>query len=329
VSDPEAGEAGREISLSLPGRVSIREVGPRDGLQIEQPISLESKLALLGALVDAGSRRIEATAFVSPRAVPSMADAAEVAAALRCWPTVRWSALVASIGGTHRALAAGITELEYVVSAADGHSRANTRRDTAAAVADVAPIAEDVHRAGGACEVIIATAWDCPFDGPTPAERVLKVAARAVDAGADALCLADTIGTATPLRVVELVERVRAQHPGMPVGLHIHNTRGAGLASIFAAMQIGVVDIDASIGGLGGCPFAPGASGNVATEELAYLCRDMGVDTGLELAGLITAARLAQQAVGRPLSSGVLKAGDRPRPRGTPGTPQRQLPDSE
>jgi hydroxymethylglutaryl-CoA lyase len=301
--------------MPWPARINLREVGPRDGLQIERPISLQAKLELLDALVGAGLRRIEATAFVSQRAVPSMADAAQVAAALPRWPSVRWSALVASLSGARRALEAGVRELEYVVSAADGHSRANARRDTAEALADVAAIANAVHDAGGICEVIIATAWDCPFDGPTPAGRVLRIAAETIDLGADALCLADTIGTATPLRVVELLQLERAQHPAVPLGLHMHNTRGAGLASILAAMQIGIADFDASIGGLGGCPFAPGASGNVATEELAYMCRDMGIDTGADLDGLISAARVAQRAVGHPLDSGVLKAGDRQRER--------------
>jgi hydroxymethylglutaryl-CoA lyase len=202
-------------------------------------------------------------------------------------------------------------DLEYVVSAADGHSRANVRRATKDALAEVSTIADAVHDVGGTCEVIVATAWDCPFDGPTPVERVVRLAVDAVTMGADALCLADTIGTATPLRVVELLQLVRDKHPKVPLGLHMHNTRGAGMASIFAAIQLGIVDIDASTGGLGGCPFAPGASGNVATEELAYLCRDMGIDTGIDLGLLIEAAQVAQRAVGRTLPSGVLKAGDR------------------
>ncbi|TVT24111.1 hydroxymethylglutaryl-CoA lyase [Amycolatopsis acidiphila] len=299
--------------MSLPSQISLREVGPRDGLQNERPVPLAAKLELLEALVAAGLRRIEATAFVSPRAVPAMADAAEVAAELHRWPDVRWSALVASRNGARRALAAGVTELEYVVSAADGHSWANVRRDTATALGDVAPIAATVHAAGGFCEVIVATAWDCPFDGPTSADRVVRVVSEAIGMGADAVCLADTIGTATPARVVSLLEQVRDRHPDVPLGLHMHNTRGMGIAGVLAALQFGVVDIDASIGGLGGCPFAPGASGNVATEETAYLCHDSGIETGTDLGGLIEAARLAQRLVGRPLDSGVLRAGDRPR----------------
>jgi hydroxymethylglutaryl-CoA lyase len=300
-----------QMPLSLPAQISVREVGPRDGLQIERPVPLASKLSLLEALVAAGLTRIEATAFVSARAVPALADAAEVAAGLHRWPEVRWSALVASPGGARRALDAGIRELEYVVSAADGHSRANVRRDTASALADVAVITETAHAAGGLCEVVVATAWDCPFDGPTPPARTLRVVSEAIAMGADAVCLADTIGTATPARVVDLLGQVRSRHPDVTVGLHMHDTRGMGIAGVLAALQFGVVNIDASVGGLGGCPFAPGASGNVATEEVAYLCQDSGITTGIDLGRLIEAARLAQTLAGRRLDSGVLRAGDR------------------
>ena len=298
--------------LGLPTRVALREVGPRDGLQGQAPVPTATKLDLLEALVAAGIARIEATAFVSPRAVPAMADAPLIAAELHRWPEITWSALVAGPGGARRALEAGLHHLEYVVSAADGHSQANVGRSTDEALANTAEIVAATHAAGGTCEVIVATAWDCPFDGPTALERVLTVVDSAVENGADRICLADTIGTATPARIAALIEGVMGRHPAVPVGIHMHNTRGAGLAGAFAAMQIGIVEIDASIGGLGGCPFAPGASGNIATEELVYLCHDMGVDTGTDLDALIIAARLAQDAVGHPLPSGVLRAGVRP-----------------
>jgi hydroxymethylglutaryl-CoA lyase len=297
--------------LALPDSIRIREVGLRDGLQIEQPIATEGKLALLAALVDAGARRIEATGFVSPRAVPALADAEQVAHELHRYPDVDFSALVANARGARRAVGSGITTVEYVVSAADGHSMANARRTTKEALEEVAEVAAIAHDAGGSCEVIIAVAWDDPFDGPTPLEQVVVLAKRAVQLGADRLCLGDTIGTTTPVRMADLVSAIRDAAPDVDLGLHMHDTRGAGLATVLAAMQIGVVDLDASIGGLGGCPFAPGASGNIATEELAYLCRDCGIETGLDLPGLIEAARLAQQLVQRPLESGLLRAGDR------------------
>ncbi|MBB4689680.1 hydroxymethylglutaryl-CoA lyase [Amycolatopsis jiangsuensis] len=297
--------------LRVPESIRLREVGLRDGLQIEQPIPTAAKLRLLEALVATGARRIEATAFVSPKAVPALADAEEVAAHLSEYPGIEFSALVANPRGAHRAVDAGVTALEYVVSASDGHSLANAHRTTAQALDQVGEVASVVHGAGGTCEVIIAVAWDDPFDGPTPPGGVVALARRAVDSGADRLCLGDTIGTTTPVRMAELVTAVRTTCQGTPLGVHLHDTRGAGLATALAAMQIGVLDLDASIGGLGGCPFAPGASGNIATEELAFLCRECGIETGLDLERLRAAAALAQEVVGRPLESGVLRAGDR------------------
>ena len=302
--------------MPLPTAVSVREVGPRDGLQIEAPVTTARKLELLQALVATGVPRIEATAFVSPKAVPSLADAAEVAAALADFPDVLWSALVANVSGARRAVAAGVRNLEYVVSAMDGHSLANARRSSDAAVAEVAAVAELVHDAGGTCEVIIAVAWDCPFDGPTPAARTAAVAAQAVQLGADQVCLGDTIGTASPARVLQLVESVRAEIGDTSLGAHFHDTRGMGLANAWAAVQAGVTQLDASIGGLGGCPFAPGASGNIATEELVYLLEDAGISTGLQLEATLDAARLAGQIVGHELPSGLLRAQGRSRPRG-------------
>jgi hydroxymethylglutaryl-CoA lyase len=280
---------------------------------MEAVLPTAEKVEILARLVDAGLTRIEATSFVSRRAVPSMADAEALADELRRWPHVHWSALVASPAGSLRAVQRGITALEYVVSATDGHSEANVHKTTKQSLSHVAEIADAVHEVGGTCEVVVATAWDCPFDGPTPSERTVTVALTAVERGADRLCLCDTIGTATPLRVVDLVQEVQANCPDVPIGVHMHNTRGSGLASILAAMQVGVEDFDASIGGLGGCPFAPGASGNVATEELAYMCGDMGIETGLELSRLLTAAQFVEDLIDRQLPSGLLRSGDRAR----------------
>lgn len=297
--------------MTLPRRVDIREVGLRDGLQLEDPLPLSAKLELLDALVATGVREIEATAFVSPSKVPALADAAELAAALARFDTVEFSALVAGPGGARRAVADGIGSIEYVVSAADGHSRANVGRDTAEATAAIADIVAIAHDGGARLEVIIATAWDCPFDGPTPARRVLDIVAGAVAAGADRIALADTIGTTTPGRVTALIAAVRPLIGQLPLGAHFHNTRGAGLASAYAAVLAGVTRLDASVGGLGGCPFAPGATGNIATEDLVYLLRDCGVDTGIDLDAAIAAAGLAQRLVGHELPSALLRAGDR------------------
>lgn len=296
---------------ALPAKVDIREVSLRDGLQIETPIPLSAKLQLLEAVVATGVREVEATAFVSPSKVPALADAAELAAELDRFDQVEFSALVASPNGAKRAIAAGLRSIEYVVSAADGHSRANVGRSSAEATAAIPDIAAIAHDSGATVEVIIATAWDCPFDGPTPPQRVLDVVDAATGFGADRLAIADTIGTATPRRVSDLVALVRSRIGDLALGAHFHNTRGAGLASAYAAVQSGVTRLDASVGGLGGCPFAPGASGNIATEDLVYLLRDSGVDTDVDLQAAIAAAEVARTVVGHDLPSALLRAGDR------------------
>lgn len=297
--------------MNLPDHVDIREVCLRDGLQIEKPIPLAAKVEILEAIVATGVREVEATAFVSPSKVPALADAAELAAELHRFPDVEFSALVASPNGAKRAIAAGLHSIEYVVSAADSHSRANVGRSSAEATAQIADIVAIAHDSDTSVEVIIATAWDCPFDGPTDPQRVLDIASAAVEHGADRLAVADTIGTTTPRRVSTLVERVRPLIGEIPLGAHFHNTRGAGLASAYAAVQAGVTRLDASVGGLGGCPFAPGASGNIATEDLVYLLRDSDIGVDVDLQSAIAAARIAQRAVGHDLPSALLRAGDR------------------
>jgi hydroxymethylglutaryl-CoA lyase len=295
----------------LPAHVDIREVSLRDGLQIEDPIPLSAKLQLLRAVVATGVREVEATAFVSPSKVPALADAAELAAELHRFDGIEFSALIASPNGAKRAIAAGLRSLEYVVSAADGHSHANVGRSSAEATAQIPEIVAIAHDSGVSVEVIIATAWDCPFDGPTPPRRVVDIVTAAVDNGVDRLAVADTIGTTTPRRVSDLVARIRPLIGELPLGAHFHNTRGAGLASAYAAVSSGVTRLDASVGGLGGCPFAPGASGNIATEDLVYLLRDSGIHVDVDLPAAIAAAEVAQQVVGHELPSSLLRAGDR------------------
>lgn len=294
--------------------VDIREVGPRDGLQIEQPITTDAKIALLDALAATGVGRIEATSFVSARAVPALADAEIVAAQLDRWPGVSFSALVAGIGGVRRALAAGVDRLEYVVSASDGHSHANVGRSSAESVQLIAPIAELVHAAGGQLEVIVAIAFDCPFDGPTPPGRVTEIARCALADGADTLSIADTIGTATPGRTLDVLDPVLALAPDAEIGLHLHDTRGQGLANAWAAYGLGIRRFDASVGGLGGCPFAPGASGNIATEELAYMFEDSGIPTGIDIERVLAAAAVARRLLGKDLPGRMLAAGGRATP---------------
>ncbi len=295
----------------MTAHVTIREVALRDGLQIEAPIPLSAKLELLAAIAASGVREVEATAFVSPSKVPALADAPELAAALADYPDITFSALVASPNGVRRAIAAGFRSVEYVVSATDGHSQANVGRSSAQACAQIGEITAIAHDAGVDVEVIISTSWDCPFDGPTPPERVLDVVDAACEHSADRIAIADTIGTATPGRVTELVGLVSPRIGDRPLGAHFHNTRGSGLASAWAAVTAGVSRLDSSVGGLGGCPFAPGASGNIATEDLVYLLRDSGVSVDIDLAAAIEAACVAQELVGHPLTSALLRAGDR------------------
>lgn len=293
--------------------VDIREVALRDGLQIEKPIPLSAKLELLAAVAATGVREVEATAFVSPSKVPSMADAAELAAELHNYPDIEFSALVASPNGARRAIAAGLRSIEYVVAASDAFSQANVGRSSAEATEQISEIVAIAHDAHAAVEVIVATAWDCPFDGPTPPHRVLEIAAAARERGADRFCIADTIGTVTPGRVASLVRQLHPVIGELPLGGHFHNTRGAGLASAYAAVAAGVTRLDASVGGLGGCPFAPGATGNIATEDLVYLLTDSGFDVDVDLPAAIAAAQVAKAAVGHDLPSALLRAGDRMR----------------
>lgn len=297
----------------MTGHVTIREVALRDGLQIEQPIPLSAKLDLLEAIVATGVREIEATAFVSPSKVPSMADAADLAAELHRFPDVEFSALVASPNGAKRAVAAGLRAIEYVVSPSDAFSHANVGRSSAQATAQIGEIVAIAHDSGVVVEVIIATAWDCPFEGPTPPHHVVEIASAAGQYGVDRLSIADTIGTTTPGRVSSLIAQLRPVIDGLPLGGHFHNTRGAGLASAYAAISAGVNRLDSSVGGLGGCPFAPGATGNIATEDLVYLLTDSGITVDVDLQKAIAAADVARRAVGHDLPGALLRAGDRRR----------------
>jgi hydroxymethylglutaryl-CoA lyase len=297
----------------LPSRISVREVGPRDGLQNEDPVPATAKIALIDQLATTGVSRIEAVSFVRAEAIPQMADADEVWAAVTKDPAIRYSALAPNLRGARRALDAGFTEVEAVVSASDTHNRKNVNRGTAQSLDEIAVMIDEAHQRGATLQVVVATAWGSPYEGDVPVERVLAVAGRAVADGADAISFGDTTGMATPRRVRDLVGSFRSRHPDVPLNLHFHNTRGTGLANVLAALELGVDDFDASVGGLGGCPYAPGASGNIATEELVYMVEDMGVGTGVDLAAMIEAAAAAERIVGHELPSQVLRAGPRTR----------------
>jgi len=301
------------VSWELPEKISLREVGPRDGLQNEDPIPTDAKVALVDALSLTGVSRIEAVSFVRPSAIPQMADADDVWSRINRSRSVRYSALVPNLRGAVRALDAGVRELEVVVSASETHNLKNVNRTTGESLDEIAAIIDMAHIKGATVQVIVSTAWGCPYEGDVPVERVVGVASRAISDGADSASFGDTTGMATPTRVRGLVGAFRGANPDIPLNLHFHNTRGTGLANVLAALELGVSDFDASVGGLGGCPYAPGASGNIATEELVHMVEDMGIDTGVSLDALIEVAAEAERAVGHKLPSQVLRAGPRTR----------------
>jgi hydroxymethylglutaryl-CoA lyase len=297
-----------------PEHVDVREVGPRDGLQNEDPVPVEARVRLIDALSTTGLRFIEAASFVSPKAIPPMAGAAEVMTAIERAPGVVYSALVPNPRGAELATAARADELEFVVSASETHNQKNVKRSVAESLVGAREVVDIGHGAGVAVEAIVSTAFGCPYEGDVAPERVAQIAGHLVDAGADRLSFGDTTGMATPRRVDDLLDAL--EHAGIGterVGLHFHNTRGTALANVVAALERGIVRFDASIGGLGGCPYAPGASGNAVTEDLVHMLGDMEIDTGIDLDRLLECARLAQETVGRELPSALLHAGARTR----------------
>lgn len=297
-----------------PGRVTIREVGPRDGLQDEASVSVADRVALVDACSATGLSAIEAVAFVSPTAVPAMAGAAEVLAGIERRPGVVISALVPNERGARNAVAAGADEIELVVSASETHNRRNVGRSVADSLVGAHEVGAVARAAGPPLTAVVGTAFGCPFEGDVPPERVGQLAGHLVDAGATRITFGDTTGLATPRRVHDLLDALERAGIGPDrIGLHFHDTRGAALANIVTGLERGITRYDAGVGGLGGCPFAPGSSGNVATEDLVHLLDDMGVETGIDLEALLECARLAARTVGHELPGAVLRAGPRNR----------------
>jgi len=295
--------------MQLPDTVEIVEVGPRDGLQNEAAtIATPDKVALLTALRAAGLRHFEATSFVSPQWIPRLADAEAVLAALPPDPGAIYGGLIPNERGYDRALAAGAREVALVVSATEGHCRANLNRSVAEVLAGFAPIAARGRVDGVRVRANISTAFGCPFDGVPPNAQVLGVAERIVAAGIADITLSDTIGIANPRQVAALFARARAAFPAVTFAAHFHDTRGLALANVVAALDAGIRRFDASIGGLGGCPYAPGAAGNVATEDLAFMLAEMDIATGLDLDSLLDAAEFVAHLVGHPTRARISRA---------------------
>jgi hydroxymethylglutaryl-CoA lyase len=293
---------------ALPARIAIREVGPRDGLQPEAPVPVEARVALVEALVAAGVTTVEVAAFVSPKAVPAMAGAAEVVAALGPPPSgVRYVALVPNVRGAELALAAGLRDLTLTVSASEAYSQRNVGMSVEQSLGQVAGVRATVGP-DVALDVVVSCAFGSPYEGDLAPADVGELGRRALEAGSDALTYADTTGMATPRRVADLLAET-----GAAVGLHLHDTRGTALVNAYAAMEAGVVRFDTAVGGLGGSPFAAGAGGNLATEDLVHLCDDVGVATGIDLDRLLDASAGLADLVGHVVPSRVAAAGPRSR----------------
>ncbi|HWF25955.1 MAG TPA: hydroxymethylglutaryl-CoA lyase [Solirubrobacteraceae bacterium] len=296
----------------LPTEVKIREVGPRDGFQNEpEVIATADKVALIEALAQAGLRRIELTSFVRPDVIPQLADAAEVLEAVRLPAGVSASVLIPNERGLERALEhrAHFQEINGFLSASETHNAKNVGRSIEESLAGLERTFARARAEGLRCEGVISTSFGCPYEGRVPVERVLEIARRLADAGAEEIGFGDTTGMANPVQVRAFFAAARDALPGLELTAHFHNTRGQGLANVLAALEAGVESFESSFGELGGCPVPPGATGNIATEDLVSMLHEMGIGTGVELAALIDASRQAQRVLGRPLGSHVLTAG--------------------
>jgi len=295
--------------VKLPDKVTVYEVGPRDGLQNEaRNVPTADKIRFIDALVAAGIRSIEITSFVSPKWIPQLADGAEVARGVPRPPGVHFSALVPNRQGLDKAMAAGMREIAVFLSASETHNKKNVNKtiaDTLKAFGEVVPPALD---AGLKVRAYVSTCFGCPYEGDVDPARVVWLSKELVDMGIYQLSISDTIGVANPRQVDDVLTKVMAAIPLPTIAVHFHDTQGTALANCVAAMQLGVTTLDSSVGGLGGCPYAPGASGNLATDDLVAMLHSMGIATGIDLDKLVAASRLASTFVGHELPSKYLKA---------------------
>jgi hydroxymethylglutaryl-CoA lyase len=294
----------------IPERVVVHEVAPRDGLQNEAVrVSVEGKVQLVEALIAAGLRYVEATSFVSPQWVPQLADASEVIARLGKRPNVSISALCPNLTGLERARSAGVEEVAFFLSASETHNQRNTNKSIQRSLelfTELVPYALSLEMR---VRIYISTVWGCPYEGPVDPRSALHIARELLGCGAYQVSLGDTIGVGHPLQTQAICKLFLAEFKTEQIALHLHDTRGTALANVAAGLDLGINHFDSSVGGLGGCPYAPGASGNLATEDLVYLLDSMGVETGIDLERLIEAGRLAEQLVGHSLPGKVYRAG--------------------
>ncbi|HEY7930388.1 MAG TPA: hydroxymethylglutaryl-CoA lyase [Steroidobacteraceae bacterium] len=298
-------------AVALPGEVQIVEVGPRDGLQNEptdRPVSTAIKLELIGRLADAGLRRIEVTAFVSPRRIPQMADHAALLRSLPARAGVRYSVLTPNLQGVQAALAAGAQEVAVFGAASETFSQKNIHCSIDQSLQRFEQVVQAARRQDVPVRGYVSCALGCPYEGPIAPAAVAHVAGALYAMGCYEISLGDTIGVGTPAATVAMLEACAAQVPRAQLGGHFHDTYGQALANVYAALQAGIAVFDASVAGLGGCPYAPGASGNVATEDLLYLLQGLNIRTGVQLEGLLDADRFICEALGRPTRSRVAQA---------------------
>src|SRR3970040_1405280 len=296
--------------MKLPKRVTICEVGTRDGFQIEPDfIPTAQKIEVVNLLSATGMPRIEVTSFVSPKVVPQLRDAEAVMAGITRRPGTHYSALVPNDKGAVRAVDAGVDDIHTVVSASESHNLANVNMSIAESIVKLKATAEVAHRGGKPVYAGISCSFGCPFEGEGPVAQLESVVARLVDLGAKGIGLADTTGMANPAQIQRVLERLVPRFPGIEWTLHTHDTRAMAIPNILAAMEMGVTCFDGSIGGLGGCPFAPGASGNVCTEDLIHCLHAMGVETGVDLDALIETSKRVTESARRAAPGQIVKAG--------------------
>ena len=295
---------------NLPRRVSIYEVSPRDGLQNEaHPVPLEDKKALISALVAAGLRRIELTSFVSPRWIPQLADADELVRSTKAPPGVTFSALCPNTKGLERAIEVGLTEVAVFLSASETHNLKNTNKSIARSLEVFDELVPHALEAKMKVRAYVSTVWGCPYEGAVDPNRALEIGKHLLGLGCYQVSLGDTIGVGTPQETQRICELFLAHFQPSQLALHLHDTRGTALANALTGLMMGITDFDASIAGLGGCPYAPGAAGNLATEDIAYMLSGMGIETGIDLPALIEAGHVAETVVGRKLPGKVHQAG--------------------